>query len=403
VLPKTRRDPLVPWNRKGWENARHCDLRILMARTAPRPTPTSEQHDALLRLAARKRSARNQAFRAQIVLRSAEGLPDVAVARELRCNKDTVRKWRQRFLLEGIDGLHDEPRPGAERKIGDDEIERIVVKTLETTPKGATHWSTRQMAKQSGISHSSIGRIWRAFGLKPHRADSFQLSKDPLLVEKVRDIVGLYMNPPNNAVVLCIDEKTQIQALNRTQPVLPMRVGETERRTTDYERHGTTTLFAALDVATGNVIGRCFQRHRASEFLKFLKDVDGAVPAECEAHVVIDNYATHKTPAVKRWLLKRPRFHLHFTPTHASWLNQVERWFGLLTERQLKRGSHRSVVELRTAIEQFIEVTNETPKPFVWTKTADDILGSIARFASRTLKAHAPQSSILREIKDPGD
>jgi hypothetical protein len=264
------------------------------------------------------------------------------------------------------------------------------------------NWSTRDMAKLSGLSHSSIGRIWRAFGLKPHLTKSFQLSKDPLLIEKVRDIVGLYMSPPDNALVLCVDEKSQIQALNRTQPVLPLRVGDVERRTSDYDRHGTTTLFASLDVATGSVIGRCFQRHRAHEFLMFMREVEGAVPAKLDVHVVLDNYATHKTPAVKRWLLKRPRFHLHFTPTHGSWLNQVERWFGLLTQRQLKRGSHTSVTQLRTAIEEFIDVTNEKPKPFVWKKSADDILASIARFASRTLTTHGDQGPITLEINDPG-
>lgn len=315
-------------------------------------------------------------------------MPDTTIVREFRCSKDTVAKWRKRFLKKRLDGLYDESRPGIERKITDDKIEQIVVKTLETTPKGATHWSTREMARHSGLSPSSIGRIWRAFGLKPHRTESFQISKDPLLIEKVRDVVGLYMSPPENALVLCVDEKSQIQALNRTQPVLPMRLGETERRTSDYDRHGTTTLFAALDVATGSVIGRCFQRHRAKEFLQFLNDVESSVSDDLDVHIVLDNYATHKTPAIKRWLVKRPRYHLHFTPTHASWLNQVERWFGLLTQRQLKRGSHTSVVQLRRAIEEFIEVTNERPRPFVWKKSADQILASIARFATRTLKAH---------------
>jgi transposase len=258
------------------------------------------------------------------------------------------------------------------------------------------------MAKSVGLSHSSIGRTWRAFGLKPHQTESFQLSKDPLPIEKVRDIVGLYMSPPDNAVVFCIDERSQIQALNRTQPVLPMRMGEVERRSSDYDRHGTTTLFAALDVATGSVIGRCYQRHRAREFLQFLKTVDAAVPEETDVHVVLDNYATHKTPAVKRWLIKRPRFHLHFTPTHASWLNLVERWFGLITQRQLKRGSHTSVSQLRRAIEEFIEVNNASPKPFIWSKTADEVLASIARFATRTLAAHG-EAAIPLQITDPGD
>ena len=246
------------------------------------------------------------------------------------------------------------------------------------------------MAEKMGLSHATIGRIWRAFGLQPHRAESFQLSKDPLLIEKVRDIVGLYMNPPDNALVLSVDEKSQIQALNRTQPVLPMRIGEVERRSHDYDRHGTTTLFAALDVASGSVIGKCFQRHRTAEFLSFLKQVEQQIPEELAVHIILDNYGTHKTPAVKRWLAKRPRFQLHFTPTHGSWLNQVERWFGLLTQRQLKRGAHTSVAQLKRAILEFIEATNERPKPFKWTATADEILSKIARFAKRTLIAHGP-------------
>ena len=244
------------------------------------------------------------------------------------------------------------------------------------------------MAARMGLSPATIGRIWRAFGLKPHRTESFQLSNDPLLVPKVRDIVGLYMNPPDSALVLCVDEKSQIQALNRTQPVLPMRVGECERRTHDYERHGTTSLFAALDVATGRVLGKCYSRHRAKEFLRFLKEIEAHVPADLDIHIVLDNYATHKTPAVKRWLAQRPRFQLHFTPTHASWLNQVERWFGLLTKRQIKRGAHTSVHQLKKAIIEFIDVNNSDPKPFVWKVTADEILGKIMRFAQRTLNAH---------------
>lgn len=362
-----------------------------MARTG-RPTTRIELSEddraALERFTARARSARRLAFRARIILASASGLSDVDVAAKLRTSGHTVGKWRKRFLNDGIDGLLDEPRPGAPRKITDDAIEKVVVETLETTPKGATHWSTRQMAKHLGMSHTTVGRVWRAFGLKPHRSETFTISRDPMLVEKVRDIVGLYMSPPENALVLCVDEKSQIQALNRTQPVLPMRFGEVERRTHDYDRHGTTTLFAALDVATGNVIGKCYARHRAREFLKFLREIEANVPADLEVHLILDNYATHKTPAVHRWLAKRPRFHLHFTPTHASWLNQVERWFGLLTQRQLRRGSHTSVAALKKAIEEFLAVHNDDPKPFCWTATADDILGKIARFAQRTLAAH---------------
>ena len=353
-----------------------------------KPVLQQVEKQALERLTRRSRSARNIAFRARIVLRSAAGKTDLVIARELRCNKDTVGKWRKRYLERGIDGLFDEPRPGAPRQISDDKVEEVVVATLETTPKGATHWSTREMAQRTGLSHSTIGRIWKAFGLQPHRTETFQLSKDPLLVEKVRDIVGLYMNPPDNALGLCVDEKSQIQALNRSQPVLPMRVGQVERRSHDYDRHGTVNLFAALDVATGSVLGKCYQRHRAREFLRFLKEIESAVPQDQDIHIVVDNYSTHKTPAIARWLKKTTRFHLHFTPTHGSWLNLVERWFGLLTERQLKRGSHLSVIQLRRAIEEFIEATNESPKPFIWTKTADEILDSIKRFATRTLRAH---------------
>lgn len=362
-----------------------------MARTGrptARVTLTKDEQAELERWARRARSARRLAFRAKLILASAAGQSDFAVGAQFRTKPHTVGFWRKRFIAARLNGLLDEPRPGRPREITDEKVEQVVVATLETTPKGATHWSTRQLAERQGLSHTTIGRIWRAFGLQPHRSESFQLSADPLLVEKVRDIVGLYMSPPDNALVLCVDEKSQIQALNRTQPVLPMRVGEVERRTSDYDRHGTTTLFAALDVATGNVIGKCFNRHRAVEFLKFLREIEAKMPVGLEAHIVLDNYATHKTPAVKRWLNKRPNFHLHFTPTHASWLNQVERWFGLLTQRQLRRGSHTSVSALKVAITEFIEVTNNEPKPFRWTKSADDILASIARFAQRTLKAH---------------
>ncbi|MDP2344993.1 MAG: IS630 family transposase [Deltaproteobacteria bacterium] len=367
-----------------------------MARTG-RPTTritlTDDERAELERWARRVRSARRLSFRAKLILASAAGANDAVVGAQFKTKPHTVGVWRKRFLASRLNGLLDEARPGAPRTILDDKVEAVVVATLETTPKGATHWSTRQMAEHQGLSHTTIGRIWRAFGLQPHRSESFQISTDPLLVEKVRDVVGLYMSPPDNPLVLCVDEKSQIQALNRTQPVLPMRVGEVERRTSDYDRHGTTTLFAALNVATGNVIGKCFDRHRAVEFLKFLREIEAAVPDDLDVHIVLDNYATHKTPAVKRWLQKRPRFHLHFTPTHASWLNQVERWFGLLTQRQLRRGSHTSVPALKTAIHEFIDVTNEKPRPFQWTKSADDILAKVARFAERTLKAHVPTTS----------
>lgn len=339
----------------------------------------------LERYVRRGTTAQRLSTRARIVLLCADGLDNKKVARRLRTSAHTVGKWRARFVDARLEGLLDEPRPGAPRKISDETVEAVVVKTLETTPKGATHWSTRQMAKAVGLSRESIGRIWRTFGLKPHQTETFQLSKDPLLIDKVRDIVGLYMSPPANAVILSVDEKSQIQALNRTQPILPLRPGQAERRTPDYERHGTTTLFAALNVATGNVIGKCYPRHRAVEFRKFLEEVDATVPPELDVHMVIDNYATHKAPIIKAWLAKHPRYHLHFTPTHGSWLNQVERWFGLLTQRQIKRGAHKSVAALKAAIEEFLAAHNGDPKPFVWTKSADEIIAKIGRFATRTL------------------
>jgi transposase len=346
---------------------------------------TDEERTVLERYVRRGTTAQRLSTRAQIVLLCADGLDNKKVARRLRTSANTVGKWRARFVEARLEGLLDEPRPGAPRKISDDRVEAVVVKTLESTPKGATHWSTRQMAKAVGLSRESIGRIWRTFGLKPHQTETFHLSKDPLLIDKVRDIVGLYMSPPVNAVILSVDEKSQIQALDRTQPVLPLRPGQAERRTPDYERHGTTTLFAALNVATGNVIGKCYPRHRAVEFRKFLQEVDSTVPPELDVHMVIDNYATHKAPIIKAWLAKHPRYHLHFTPTHGSWLNQVERWFGLLTQRQIKRGAHKSVASLKAAIEEFLAAHNEEPKPFMWTKSADEIIAKIGRFATRTL------------------
>lgn len=350
---------------------------------------SEEERRTLEGWARRRSTAHGLAVRSEIILGCAASASNESVAKKLRVTAQTVGKWRRRFLAKRLDGLLDEPRSGAPRKISDANVEDVVTRTLESMPKGATHWSTRGMAKEVGLSRETIGRIWRAFGLQPHRTESFQLSKDPLLVEKVRDIVGLYMSPPENALVLCVDEKSQIQALNRTQPLLPLRPGQAERRTHDYERHGTTTLFAALDIATGNVIGECRSRHRAIEFRKFLDTIDANVPPDLDVHIVLDNYGTHKAPTVKRWLAKRPRYHLHFTPTHGSWLNQVERWFGLLTERQIKRGAHCSVQELKRAIQEFLDQNNKEPKPFVWTKTADAILASIARFAQRTLGSHS--------------
>jgi transposase len=350
------------------------------------------QKAELERIARQSRSSRSSAFRARIVLECTSGASNAAVAAKLRTTGFTVGLWRNRFIAEGVAGLGDEPRPGAPRQIGDEKVERLVRLTLERTPKGATHWSSRMLAAKTGLSQSTISRIWRAFGLKPHRAEGFQLSSDPLLIDKVRDIVGLYLDPPHHALVLCVDEKSQIQALSRTQPVLPMRVGQLERRTYDYKRHGVTSLFAALDIATGNVLGKCYRRHRSIEFLDFLKKIDAAVPADLDVHLVLDNYGTHKTALVRRWLQKRARYHLHFTPTHASWLNQVERWFALLTQRQIKRGSHTSVQELEQAIREFITVNNQQPKPFRWTKSADQILASITRFATSTLAVHAPET-----------
>lgn len=349
---------------------------------------SAEERAALDSLAHRSRSAPALARRARIVLACAEGDDNATVAQRLRLNPVTVGKWRSRFVKERIEGLYDEPRPGAPRTISDAEIEKVIVRTLESKPKGATHWSTRSMAKATGFSQSTIGRVWRAFGLQPHRSETFKLSPDPLLVEKTRDIVGLYINPPQHAVVLCVDEKSQIQALDRTQPLLPMQPGQPERRTHDYRRHGTTSLFAALNIETGEVLGETHRRHRSIEFRKFLDRIDDAVPAELDVHLVLDNYGTHKTPLIHRWLAKRPRFHVHFTPTYGSWLNQVERWFAELTNKQIRRGTFRSVVALETAIREFIDVHNETPKPFVWVKSADEILASIARFAQRTLTAH---------------
>lgn len=352
-----------------------------------RPIPplslSPEEHETLDRWGRRPTTAQALALRARIVLACGEGKTNTVVADELNVTKQTVGKWRARFIERRLDGLLDEPRPGAPRRISDTDVERVVTLTLETTPEDATHWSTRSMAARTGMSQSAISRIWRAFALQPHRTESFKLSSDPLFIEKVRDIVGLYLNPPQRALVLCVDEKSQIQALDRTAPLLPMRPGQIERRTHDYRRHGTTSLFAALDVKTGEVIGSCLRRHRSTEFRRFLNQVDEAVPPDLDVHLVLDNYATHKTPAIQRWLAQRPRYHLHFTPTSGSWLNLVERWFAALTEKQLRRGVFRSTRELEQAIERYIDQHNAAPKPFIWTKTADQILTTIARFCTR--------------------
>jgi transposase len=345
---------------------------------------TADEEAALERWARRPKSAQALAQRSKIVLGCAKGKPNTVVAEELGITKQTVGKWRARFLERRLDSLLDEPRPGTPRKIGDEEVERVLALTLESTPRDATHWSTRSLAAEAGLSRSTVSRIWRAFALQPHRSETFKLSKDPLFVEKVRDIAGLYLNPPDRALVLCVDEKSQIQALDRTQPLLPMRPGQIERRTHDYKRHGTTSLFAALDVKTGKVIGECHRRHRSAEFRKFLDTIDQSVPPRLDVHLILDNYGTHKTAMIRNWLAKRPRFHVHFTPTSASWINLVERWFAALTDKQIRRGTHRTVRELETAIKRYLAVTNESPRPFVWSKTADEILASIARFCQRT-------------------
>jgi transposase len=331
----------------------------------------------------RRTTAQALALRARIVLACAEGRDNTDVAEEFGVTPQMVGKWRRRFLDRRCHGLLDEPRPGAPRRVGDTDVERVIVKTLESKPRDATHWSTRSMAQATGLSQSTISRIWRAFALQPHRSETFKLSADPLFVEKVRDVVGLYLNPPERALVLAVDEKSQIQALDRSQPLLPMRPGQAERRTHDYVRHGTTSLFAALDVASGRVIGQLHRRHRSVEFCKFLGTIDDNVPAALDVHLILDNYGTHKTPRIRRWLVRHPRFHLHFTPTGASWLNLVERWFALLTQKQIKRAAHRSTRELEAAIRQYLAIYNEDPKPFVWAKTADQILESVARFCKR--------------------
>jgi transposase len=374
-----------------------------MARTG-RPkaelTLSDDERVTLERWARRAKSSQILALRARIVLSCAEGRDNKETAGFLRCHEDTVGKWRRRFIEKRLDGLTDEPRPGRSPTISDEQVEKVVVDTLEDTPDDATHWSRTSMAKRSGLSKSTVGRIWKAFHLKPHVADTFKLSSDPFFVEKVYDVAGLYLNPPEHAVVLCVDEKSQVQALDRSQPVLPMMPGMPEKRTHDYVRHGTVDLFAAFDVATGLVIAKTYKCHRSQEWIKFLEEIDKQVPLLAESgepggephalqiHIVADNYATHKTPAVQQWLAKHPRFHVHFTPTSSSWLNQVERWFGLLTEKLLRRGVHKSVKSLEKDILAWADIWNQDPKPFIWTKSAEEVLESIGR--------------LLRRIKDPG-
>lgn len=349
---------------------------------------TDIERAELVRLTKRAQVNRALAFRARLVLACAADATDTAVARRYRTTNATVGKWRTRFITSRLEGLYDEPRVGAPRTVSDEAVEAVIVKTLETTPTGETHWSTRTMAAKAGMSHTMIGRIWRTFGLQPHITRSFKISPDPQLVDKVRDVVGLYMNPPHNAVVFSFDEKSQIQALERAQPILPMDIGQPERRTHNYIRNGTLDLFAALNVATGEVLARCKQQHRAQDFVAFLREIDASVEPALEVHVVLDNLSAHRAPAVHRWLLRHPRVHFHFTPTYASWLNLVERFFGLLTEKALKRGSHTSIPQLREAILAYVDTHNERGKPFRWTKTADAILDNMRRFGLRTQQVH---------------
>jgi transposase len=346
-----------------------------------RPIPSlvlnEEQRRHLEHISRRRTAGQADVLRARVVLACAEGQTNQGVAKSCGVNPHTVGKWRHRFLQQGLSGLLDLPRSGPPRQISDDKVEEVIRLTLESQPEKATHWSTRSLARRSGLSHDSIARIWKAFGLQPHRQEVFQLSTDPLFIEKVRDVVGLYMSPPHNALVLCVDEKSQIQALERSQPMLPMRPGRPERRTHDYFRHGTLSLFAALNIRTGEVLGRCSQKHRQKEFLDFLKEIENRVPKELEIHVVLDNYATHKTPSVRSWLIRHPRWQLHFIPTHSSWLNQVERFFAEITTKRLRRGVFRSLAELRQAIQNYINEHNRSPKPFQWTASADLILGKV--------------------------
>jgi transposase len=344
---------------------------------------TDDEREVLERWARRPKSSQALALRCRIVLAAADGRSSTEIAAELGCTGSTVGRWRGRFARRGFDGLHDEPRPGKPRTIGDEDVERVIVKTLEEQPAGATHWSTRSMAAATGMSQSTVSRIWRAFGLKPHQSEAFKLSPDPQFIDKVRDIVGLYLNPPEAAVVLCVDEKAQIQALDRSAPVLPLMPGVPERRSHDYVRYGTTNLYAALDVASGQVIAEMTPHHRALEFRRFLNRIDASVPAWLEVHLVLDNSSTHKTPSIQRWLVRHPRFTLHFTPTYSSWLNLVERWFAELTTKWIKRGAHRSVRDLVASIRTWIANWNDDPKPFVWHKTADEILESLAAYCQR--------------------
>jgi transposase len=345
---------------------------------------TEEERETLARWARRPKSSQRVALRSRIVLGCAAGASNTEVAARLGVSRPTVGKWRSRFVSYRLDGLLDEPRPGARRTITDEQVERVVVDTLESTPRDATHWSRASMATHCGLSRSTVGRIWKAFRIQPHRAETFKLSTDPLFIDKVRDVVGLYLDPPERAIVLSVDEKSQVQALDRSAPVLPMMPGMPERRTHDYVRNGVTSLFAALDVATGKVISSLHRRHRSTEFRKFLNKIDKEVPAELDVHLIADNYATHKTDIIQNWLAAHPRFHMHFVPTSSSWLNQVERFFGEVTTKLLQRGVHTNVQALEADIRNWIKIWNENPRPFVWTKTADEILEGLTRYCQRT-------------------
>ena len=356
--------------------------------TGPRPAPVVEIDERCRRELESFANSRSLPAalvqRAKVVLLAADGLQNIEIAGRVGLSRESVGKWRRRYVAEGLPGIYDKLRPGRPRTIKDETIMELVNETLKSVPEGRTHWSTRTMSEEVGVSKSTVQRVWNAFGLKPHRQKHFKLSNDPFFVEKLRDIVGLYLSPPDNALVLCVDEKSQCQALERTQPMLPMGLGYVEGVTHDYERHGTLTLFAALDVACGKVIASTYKKHRHQEFLKFLRQIDEETPSELDLHIVLDNYSTHSHPKVKAWVAKHPRFHFHFTPTYSSWLNQVERWFGIITQQAIRRGSFRSVKELGEKIDRYVELFNDgKAKPFVWTATADSILAKINRICER--------------------
>lgn len=350
-----------------------------LGRPIPPVTIDARMREQLTTMSRARSLSQALAQRAKIILLAADGLNNSTIAVQLGLSRPTVGKWRRRFLSQGLVGLDEEARPGAPRAISDEQVAALLRQTLKSKPKAATHWTCRSLAAETGVSCATVHRLWRAFGLQPHRQKHFKLSTDPFFVEKVRDIVGLYLNPPDQAMVLCVDEKSQVQALDRTQPVLPMGLGYVEGVTHDYVRHGTTTLFAALDIASGQVLTRCKPRHRHQEFLAFLNHIDANVPPDLDIHLVVDNYATHKHAKVRRWLAARPRYHVHYTPTYSSWLNQVEIWFNIITQKAIRRGTFRSVKELVAKIENFVAHYNAKSKPFRWTATADSIFEKLQR------------------------